>query len=660
MQKPAKDLPIIPKMDVWAQIDRIIDKIGITNSFIIILVSFILLAALKIYLTIKNYFKNSHNKAHSEIKEDSFSAADYIFNDEEAENKEKKRGDFPIPPFPGKFSPAPGQEAAGKKSAPEHGPESGAENPKESTPENILEKIKSPPGFPKSKEETGVFSEHASKKAEKQEVKKFLFEEPLEGDPISSLKKRLQEDPELREFSLFINPKHVFKGALKDVFDKKISLLLSHWEEYKVKKFPFYKMNDGKIERFYIDKTPYVIIEELFELWRMGYQHEQLPELFIHYFFSIRSPNALTIFKSFILNGVIEKQPLQKILFLYHDLLHPYFAKYENFARSGVDAASDFNQDPVDFYRYIEHHEFYLSRALWQKWENGFLAHISEDGKGEFYHFYESSLYPRSSFILRYLLIHKYKHILSTHWRNFLERQAFYHGHYEKLSQLSFIPPEYVSLISRSREKSRHVFHDLLIMLQNKPFQELHIFLAKYLNTPKEAEKYFISQEKISEFLSHLDVHRKEPDYIPQAVRFILYLYFYEKKDNYHVNYLIPYIHGRMGKFIPRLYQIRTYFKNNQYEKAWDEISKLMQTEEENMLLMNEAAIYAYHAGKIKEAEEIFARLLKLYPDNPQVLHNKTVFLQHKGLYDRQSKNSGQPRTAPQNARNTTRDKMAV
>jgi Tfp pilus assembly protein PilF len=93
---------------------------------------------------------------------------------------------------------------------------------------------------------------------------------------------------------------------------------------------------------------------------------------------------------------------------------------------------------------------------------------------------------------------------------------------------------------------------------------------------------------------------------------------------------IMPYIKGNIGNFIPKLYQLRLIFKNQEYQRAYEEISNLWNNDEENMLLMNETAVYAYHAGKIEEAEELFSKLRELYPHNAQVLHNESIFLKFK------------------------------
>jgi hypothetical protein len=445
------------------------------------------------------------------------------------------------------------------------------------------------------------------------------------NDPFSLIQAELRQDVNVQNFTLFTNPQHIFSGALKEIFAKKIALILNHLEDYKFKVYPLYKIQDSKIIRLHLDEQKNILIEEIFELWRMGYSHPALPELFVHYFFAIKSEQASLILKSIMLHNQLEKTSLNRICFLYQDI----FCKKISF--SDVQELLPLKiTDAFDLANIIINKNIYVTRKKWRNWEETIFNDLHEDRKGIFYLFYNEFLAKRTSPILYYTLIEKFKHILHDQWRDFIERQAFYHGHYDKLNRLSFIPPEYTFLISKNAAESTHIVKDSLSLLKNKPFVELHTFLIYSINHSTELESYEINYDTLNKYMHNLDILHHEKNYIPQAIRFILYLYFYEKKDIQKLNYIMPYIHGRIGGFIPRLYQTRLLFKNKEYEKAWHEINDLWNNDEENMILMNETAVYAWHSGRLKEAEEIFSRLRKLYAQNVQILHNEAVFLQHK------------------------------
>lgn len=435
-----------------------------------------------------------------------------------------------------------------------------------------------------------------------------------------------QNDPKVKDFVLFTNPQHIFSGALKEIFGKKVAIVINNLEDYKFKKFPFYKIENTKINRFYLEDKKDIIVEELFELWRMGYSHPALPELFIHYFFSIKFDQAALILKSMISHNLLEQIQYQRICFLYQDVLNHQIQFSEISQPLPGKPGDAFDLSNV----IIKNQGLVLTRKVWHNWEEHMFADLPEDRKGLFYEFYFEVLHNRTSLILYYLLIKRFRHIFNNQWRDYIERQAFFYGHFEKLALLPFIPPEYVSLISKEAADSLHLMKDLLYCLKDKPFFPLHKFFTLYLNHNSELAKFEIGTEQLKQYISNLDIHYNQKNYIPQAIRFILYLYFYEKRDLNKVNYITPYIHGKIGKFIPRLYQVRLIFKHKEYEKAWLEVNELWNNDEENMLLMNETAVYAYHSGRIREAEELFSRLRHLYPDNTQILHNEAVFLQHK------------------------------
>ncbi|MDH4199085.1 MAG: tetratricopeptide repeat protein [Spirochaetia bacterium] len=440
------------------------------------------------------------------------------------------------------------------------------------------------------------------------------------------IKREHQDDPEIENLSFSDKSRQIPSGALREIFNKKLNNLTSRLGDLKQKRFPFYTLKNGIIQRFFLNDRRDIVIEELFELWRMGYQHPALPEIFVHYFFSIKSAMANKVLKSILFQENLDGSTQKRILFYYQDILSCKVSDHE--------IISDYSGNPenlfclklsLDIHRGIK-----LTRKLWNEWENLFLHDVHEDRKGEFFLFFYELLQKNISFIVHYLLIHRYKHVMTSQWRIFIERQAFYHGHFEKLSLLTFMPPEYACLITKTPEESQHIRSDLLTMLRKKPFFELHCFLAHYINFSQELDTFEIDYGKVNQYLKNLELVHTQSGFMPQAIRFILYLYFYQKKDFQKINFMTPYIHGKVGKFIPKLYHVRLLFRNRQYEDAWNEINQLWDQDEENLLLMNEAAVYAYHSGRMKEAEQLFGKMLALYPDNVQVLHNKALFLQRK------------------------------
>jgi len=445
------------------------------------------------------------------------------------------------------------------------------------------------------------------------------------ADAISYIQSEIENDPEIRDFSLFTNPQHIFSGALKEIFAKKVAQVLHQMDDFRFKVYPFHKIVDSQIYRLHLDEKQNVLIEELFELWRMGYTHPALPELFVHYFFAIGSDSAPKILKSIILNKVLEKKQLKRICFLYQDVLDQkiLLSDLREEAPAGISNAFELSNA-------VAAKKLYLTRKVWNNWVEIFFGDLPDDRKGVFYLFFLELLGGRVSFILHYSLIKTYKHILNIQWREFIERQAFYHGHYEKCNFLAFVPPEYFILISKTATDSEHTLKDLLSLVHSKAFWPLHTFLIHQVHQSEELAAYEIDPKYLMELLQNLDCRHDETNYVPQAIRFLLFLYYYEKKDLQKINYISPYLRGRIGKFIPRLYQVRLLFKRKEFERAYHEINDLWNNDEENMLLMNEVAIYAYHSDRIKEAEELFSRLRSRYPDNVHVLHNEAVFLQHK------------------------------
>ena len=79
-----------------------------------------------------------------------------------------------------------------------------------------------------------------------------------------------------------------------------------------------------------------------------------------------------------------------------------------------------------------------------------------------------------------------------------------------------------------------------------------------------------------------------------------------------------------------RFYRARALFKLELFQEAWNEIYKVWSEDNENLVYLNEAAIYATYAGKEEIAEEIFVKLKELYPDHAQTLYNEALFFEKK------------------------------
>ena len=466
-----------------------------------------------------------------------------------------------------------------------------------------------------------------------QHIREIPVENISFTDPFSVILSDLKNNPDVQEFQLFTNSQHIFSGALNDTFSRKVDRILNDLEACKYKVFPFYKIEDSRIIRLYLETQNNFVIEELFELWRMGYSHPVLPELFIHYFFAIGSPQAELILKSILVHNILDEKELRRICFLYQDLLGPkiVFSDIQEEIPSKI-------QDAFDMSSIFMFKKIFVTRQMWKNWEDFIFLDLPENRKAEFYLFYFKFLEKQTSLLLYYMLLNQFKPMFSDQWREFVERQAFFYGHYDKLNRLAFIPPEYSPLITKNGSEFSESMEESILSLKDKPFFHFHKFLIYDIHHSPEINTFKIPEHLLDEVMNNLAVLPGEKNYIPQAIRFVLFLYYYNQRNIEKVNLIMPFIHGRIGKFIPKLYQVRLLFKKQQYEKAWHEIMDLWNNDEQNMLLMNEAAIYAYHAGQIKEAEDLFSRLRKIYPDNPAILHNESVFLQHKARLLRENR----------------------
>lgn len=418
------------------------------------------------------------------------------------------------------------------------------------------------------------------------------------------------------------------------VFEQKINQLLESHEEIIERISPLFLTETepkGKMKRYFLNTREEPIIEELYELWIMGYRDARLPLIFIHYFASIDYPNWQNLFFEMMTYKELSPSTRTFLNFLYQDLTQTPVS-FEQFLDSYSQTRSKL---AIDFSLAINYYQGTITRKEFQIRSERFQnihPDLSFDEMSDVIYFFKDHLFEKASNVLRYMLMTTYPEAYQEKWNRFIEREAFYYGNYGKLKRIPFQRPEYEPLYCKTRTEFDPVlFNDLLETLKTKEFGLLHSFYIQLIHTPEGSrENRHIPKKILHKLVSRLRRSPEHPEYIPRNIRYIIYLYYVDQNDWANVAYLFKFLGTQNTRMIPSLYYARALFKRKAYERAWSEIKRLLETNKENLLILNEAAVYAYHSGAIQEAEKLFSRLRRLYPDNPQVLHNESVFLQYK------------------------------
>lgn len=391
------------------------------------------------------------------------------------------------------------------------------------------------------------------------------------------------------------------------------------------------------IKRLFI-KSPHsilnersILIQELYELWSLGYRHKELPLLFIHYFASIEHDKWRGVLFEMLTYHELDKNERGLINHLYSDITLAV-SSHDDFlaAYSGLDPLPS-----IDLSLEIISNDSLIERRRFEQWESRLRQLYGRSFDANLVRFFSAPLKKHASTFLFFKLMKTWPEIYPQEWSACIERQAFFYGKHEKLARLSFKPPEYKILLEKEYKKKYegHIVEGLLHTLKNKQFGRLHLFYVKFLLGFRDVSETIIEAEYLNRLLANLHLKPDSPDYVAVPIRYMMYLYYIGKDDWNNLSF----VYRRLGRFknlmIPALYYARALFKRKDYEKAWNQINRLVQNNEKNLLLMNEAAVYAYHNGLFDQAEQIFLRLRETYPDNREVVHNESLYLQYKARH---------------------------
>ncbi|MES0491023.1 MAG: hypothetical protein ABUK01_13580 [Leptospirales bacterium] len=411
-------------------------------------------------------------------------------------------------------------------------------------------------------------------------------------------------------------------------YAKKRDAFLLYKDEFIKQRTPFFKIIDDTIVRGFPNTDRDPLLEELYDLWKYGFRDVRVAVCFVHYFASLNTENWKFVLYEALAYGELAEEEWVILNFLYNDvtknevLFANFLSAYRNLtAIETLDISIECNESRKHW-----------SRAEFRYWQKRVNKSLTNGFTEEYFiEFFSESFRTNTTFLLKYYLIKNYEEKYYEEYREILLRQVFYYGKYDRLKRLSFLAPELKLLLKPGEELAEGVtWESLKLLLQEYPFAGLHYFYANYLAKNENAKTFELEEGVLLHLLENLILKPKDEKYVPQHIRYILFIYFIMKEDWQNLDYTYKFLSPHFRHALGDVYYARALFKRGYFEKAWNAILTIWKRKETNLLLMNEAAIYAYHAGRIQEAEDIFKKMRLLYPNNSKVLHNESVFLQFK------------------------------
>ncbi len=402
----------------------------------------------------------------------------------------------------------------------------------------------------------------------------------------------------------------------------------------------------GAIRRIHLKSDRLLLLEELYQLWSMGYRHPDLPLLFIHYFASLETENG----KNKPSQDVAGSHPRWKKVILemltyreikeeervVADFLYGDITGSEMNMSDFLEAYSKLEPLPtIDFSLEIVSNDSLIDRRRFSQWNRQLQSLFDREFDKDLVRFFARPLKKHASTFLSFHLMKRWPEIYPEEWSALIERQAFHYGKHEKLTRLPFQPPEYGILIEKSYRKKYddHLVKGIIHLVERREFGPLHVFYIRFLLGIYSVQKDQIPEYFLNAVLANLHVKPGEAGYVPLKIRYMLYLYYIARDDWNNLSFVFERLGRYNTRMIPSLYYARALFKRKDYAKAWNKINALVQGNDKNLLLMNEAAVYAYHNGLFDEAENIFLRLRENFPDNREVIHNESLYLQYKARH---------------------------
>ncbi|MDH5719516.1 MAG: hypothetical protein OEZ13_02735 [Spirochaetia bacterium] len=431
------------------------------------------------------------------------------------------------------------------------------------------------------------------------------------------------------------------------VFIKKIQEFEKNIELYKEYIFPFFHYQfNGTIThftRFFRNDLPKEIkcqLEELESMWHQGFRDEKLAVYLMFYKASGNFSNTNSFLFQLLGYRKLSKPSRLLLKFYFQDILKESINP-NDFEK---EIKNEFNL-PLSFYffdKFIIQNKFFDRRLISLGFKNIFkdYANIPEN----LISFYFKYLNEKCSYFSKLYLIKISPLERNPFWREFYEKQIFLFGKYKYLQYLKDTP-QYKELNALYNYESTNL-KSIKSFLYGKPFGDIHyISFFIRINSNKllsfnEKEGSFefkfdelpkiISEDVLNWISSAKSSEKADNINLPIYVKWTVFLYHIFSGDIIMANKLHPLIGFYRNDLRTKIFYSRYLFFSNQKEKAWEIVDSLIAENKKNLLLLNEAAIYAFFNNDIEKAEEIFQMMKEYYPDHPVTVYNEALFFEKK------------------------------
>ena len=370
---------------------------------------------------------------------------------------------------------------------------------------------------------------------------------------------------------------------------------------------PLYVINGRDFELFRFSDEQHDELNELLDYWEAGYRNSKLVLLLCLHLFNLKKDRWDTKILQFLTYYDLPREDKKLLAFLFQHLTKETVISLdltdlpESYRVKQIDISKRFN-DKSSCYSIHE------MNALISELEGS-----SIDTK-DFCSWYEFLILEKLNPTAKRKSFVKVK--LNPFYDSFIESSILKYANYDKVNQ-QLDPSPHLQELARpgSTELTEDEIRDYL---SSRPNYEYHLFYYLFRRNQYLNEKPNI---KIAEI---------DTEQLPLQLRAIAQLY-YAMTENYEKAIVLYHsLNHLKTDFIAKLYYARSLFYSGKVSQAWSIIFEAWRSDPKNLLLMNEAAVYSFHSDKMKEAEEIFEKMKKLYPDHPATLHNEAVYFEFK------------------------------
>jgi len=427
-------------------------------------------------------------------------------------------------------------------------------------------------------------------------------------------------------------------------YEKKVDDFMINNNHYLDSLLPvfFYDKLNYSCTLHFLQKQKNEELEELMRLWKEGYRSAQLVPYFLFYLLAIKDSskfeNKRFVFSllSYTNTSQSEKSLLQ---FLFQNELQqtasPTFTKAQL-----LDCSLNTGNIKLSFDIYFTM-KTAIGRLEFLEKEKKWLNQIDKTLYLVGLSYYKEALHLNSNRELKHYLYDNYNEIFYSHWQKYIFRQAFRFGRYDRLKLLNDYNENIVLQLICDPEKydpTSSQLQNLVQFLNKQDFCDFHLFyfFIRYDQNSSMLKSFTIeNHESLYNSLLSVNFSRQMRDSLPTGfLRYVLFIFYSYRNQWQKVLTLYDKLGRYTEEFYGEFFYARSLFESKFLRNAWEKILEMLQKYPENLLVLNEAAIYAYRMGELDKAEEIFSEMKRLYPNHPVTIYNEAIFYEERSMQE--------------------------